>query len=254
MIRAPNTVDLFAAKKGFIYKLFVQFFIDEINLRDTQGRAFNPGKGAAQRYEAMLKRQAFQIWEKAQELGVNPVNLAFVFLNRSYPMFIGQSTPIPRMPFYWDEFLINLSHQGHVLALLNYTEEKKKLVLHIIEEMNEARTSRALENFVTRFVCGYKVVYPEHRYDRSELFETVLVMVKQIEDQKLDYFLENHAIEIVKAHLWYLKKFGDPVNLYLGSLVGDFAMQRLRNYYDWLSEDRPASKKNTTMVELDFSE
>lgn len=234
MQRVPKTNFTFpAGGSNLAQKMFPSFFIQEVNIRDTEGRAFNPGKGAAQRYEKLLKRMAENIWQESLKLNVNAVNLSFIFLNKYYPMFIGHSTPVPKMQFFWDDFLIYLSHDRILLSLLNYDEKRRKLICAIIKEIQETKKSKKFNDFLKDKINNFKVKFPEHIYERSLMFETILVAVKQIEDQQLDYFIKHHAIEMVKAHIWALKKYGDPIKLSLGCFKGDIAMYRLKNYQTW---------------------
>jgi len=158
------------------------------------------------------------------------VNLIFIFLNRYYAFFIKEN-PLNKMTYYWDEFLIDIRNHEY-LYLFNYDDKRRELVCSVIQEFKEAKNSEIFKKFVTDFVGGFKVCLPQHDKIRSKMFEYFLITLQQLEDNNLQYFIHNHAVEILKAHAWGLRKFGDPVHIQLGHLIGDNAMHRLRNYYD----------------------
>jgi hypothetical protein len=257
MIRIAKKAEPPLKEKNLAYRMFVEAFMTEIRCRETTGQVFETEKGSTDKYRKMFIRVAHGIWEQADKLHVNPNNLAFVFLNRYYPIFIGKGVALPRMPFFWDDFLIHLSHEGHVINLLNYTEEEKNKVFEFIKEIQEAKKSKAFEEFVRVSAQGFIVYLPEHRYERSKLFETLLLMFQQMTDHRLDYFLTHNAIEILKAHVWNFKKYGNPINIYLGSLIGDIAMGRLKSYYQTFIKGHRVEKSfggstESSAVELQF--
>ena len=216
-------------------KLFVDFFIDEIRIRSNTGRAGPAlGMGVAEKYGKMLSRQAVTVWDAAHLMKVSPINLSFIFLNRYYAIF-SKRNPVPKMRYFWDEFLIELSNDLVLQQLLNYSDSDRAEICSIIGEIAEAKQSPVLIKFMTDHAKGYSIKFPEHMRERSKLFETVLIMNHQIKHSTLgiSHFLKKHAIEIIKAHVWGLYKHGNPVQLHLGNFIGDNAMFRLKNYSDW---------------------
>jgi len=237
VIREPNLEVIRQAKTlqltgNINIKLFIDFFIQEISLRDRLGKSQVGGPTIEQRYGKMLAKLATNLWEAADRLKVNPVNFTFIFLNRYYAMFT-KDNPVTKMRFFFDEFLIGLSHDELLISLLNYDEAKRELVCTVIQEIREARNTVAFTKFISQHVKGYKVLFPRHDRERSKMFETVLIMLKQIEDCGQTYFLQSHAMELVKAHCWGLVQHGDPIQLHLGNFIGDTAMYRLKTYHEW---------------------
>lgn len=213
-------------------KIFKDFFIQEVALREKRGRIKAVGASVEEKFEKMLSKMAEKVWNASIELNINACNLCFIFLNRYYAFFV-KTNPLPKMPFFWEEFLINIRSEVELLSLMNYDDARRELVCQVIREMKEGKQSEGFKRFVTEYINGYRICYPKHDKERSQWFEYVLLMLKQIEDKGMNYYFEQHGIEIVKAHILDLKKFGDPVQLHLGNFIGDAAMWRLKSYLDW---------------------
>lgn len=222
-------------------KMFIDFFIQEVSLREKRGRTQLVGPTVESKYAKMLTNMAVRIWQASLDLSVNGVNLIFIFLNRYYAFFIKEN-PLNKMTYYWDEFLIDLRHAPELISLLNYDDTKREMICNIIQEFKEASHAEVFRKFLSEHADGFKVRLPQHDKERSKLFETFLMLLHQLEENKLEYFIHNHAVEILKAHVWGLKKFGDPVHLQLGHLTGDTAMYRLRNYYDTFVKSKQGKK------------
>ncbi len=231
--RYPKSEKLIlTAKKSMRGNLFIDSFIQECDVRYNTLKSGTVS--AALKYDRMLKRMGQKIVDFGREFGKDVNNISFIFLNRFYPVSIkGKVNPLTQMTYFWNTFVIEITRDRPLFNLLNFSESKKNLILDIIEELKSCKKDERLKSFLRDHVKGYKIEYPHHFSERSILFETVLLMMDQIKDKKYSYYIENHAVEIIKAHAWYLKKFGDPVSLKLGNLIGELAMLRLKNYYDW---------------------
>lgn len=213
--------------------LFASWFVDEVKLREGLGRAHQDGPPAVERFKKMLTRVAGRIWDASGQWRVPAVNLTFIFLNRYYSLFMKEN-PLNKMPYYWDEFIVDISHDAELFELLGYEEDRRRVVCDVIREVREAHGSAALQLFLKKECSGYRVQYPKHDRERSRMFETFLVMLAQMEREgDLGYFKSAHGIEIIKAHAKYLQKFGDPIKMQLGHFIGDSAIWRLRTYLEW---------------------
>lgn len=241
---SPDRMPVAAPLQGRMnISLFTSFFIGEVALREHHGRAVisGPLPLIEKRYEKMLTTAALRIKDCADQWDVSPVNLSFIFLNRYYG-FALKSVRLTNIAFFWEDFLVEISHDAVLIGLLNYDDVRRKLVCDTIREMVEASRSQALKSFVVDYCGGYKVGFPQHFNERSRMFETVLVMLSQLESEGLVWFLNQHAIEILKAHLFSLKRFGNPIKLHLGHFIGEVAMRRLRDYHGWWQRRRAAGR------------
>ena len=247
LVYSSKNNDRFRIAQDSTFRMFVSFFAEEVSLRDRVGRHLSIKKSIVKRYPKMLDRMAKLIWDASKEWMINPVNFTFLFLNRYYPLFVaGRRNPVNGMPSCWDEFLIEVSHEEELLTLMNYDDGVRSTVCAIIDELRETKDSNVLKRFLDDYVKGYAIRLPRHRYSRSKLFETVLVMIHQVKERGLSYFVDKHASEIIKAHAYYLKKFGDPISLELGHLIGENALGRLQRYYEWVQK---VEKRQTYTVD-----
>jgi hypothetical protein len=213
--------------------LFRDLFVDEVAVREGFGKAGFVGPKSVERLKKMLGRMAEKIAEDSLRWKANPVNVMFVFLNRYYSFFL-KTNPLSQMPWYWDEFAVELAHDDELLGLVNYDTARRRLVTGMIREMQEAKGSSALKAFLAGCCGGLRVEWPQHFQERSKLFEAVLRAAAQMEAEPgLDWFLSAHAMETLKAHLLALKKFGNPIKLHLGNFHGAAAMANLAGYLEW---------------------
>ena len=245
MKREPNNEEHFNRPQKLQLELLRQEITQEFKIRHSGGQLFSPKVDAVEKYQGSIKRLAYTIVEQANVLKISPINLSFIFLNRAYPFLAKHKYSVKQMHHAWDEFVIDLSHETMLLPLLNYTEEQKKRVLCCLSELKEVKKNNSLQSFMSQYGKGYTVKYPEHFTDRSRLFETFLVMLHQIDSFQLTYYIQHSLEEILKAHIFFLKKFGDPVTLHHGSFIGDTAMYRLRQYH---AQNEKQNEINETIV------
>lgn len=243
---------LLPSTRSFTENVFVDFFTQECAFRYNVQR--DPYLERQIKYMKLLERQAKVIWEFSKRYKKSAVNVAFIFLNRYFALFSGPANPLPKMSYYWSTFVIEIMNDKLLWPLMNYNEDRRRTVTGIIREFIETTHSRKFHNFVGRYCKGYKVVWPSHFSERSKVFEIVLIMLNQIEDAKLKYFYENHSMEVLKAHVWALQKFGDPVVIHLGHLIGEVAMGRLKQYKNWLRREGLISDSDYVLPEENIGE
>jgi len=234
---SPKHIDTYKSKtKASLTKaFFIKYFAKEVATRYQIYLIKKPStKPVEERYKRLFNRVGTTLWDTAINANIPAVNLAFIFLNRYYAVGSGKIQSITRMSYCLEEFLIEISHERSLLTLLNYDENQRKLICTFIRELQACKKSRKLKTFMNEYINGYRIVYPQHMQERSRMFETMLVMLDQLQSRKMTYFFENHALEILKAHLWGLRKFGDPIRLHLGHFKDDNALHRLKTYYSWI--------------------
>lgn len=235
-----------------VQTMFVRSFIQEVETRDRFTRSFTPDKSIGVKYNKLLTAVATRLWKASVELNIPAMNLMFTFLNRAYPVFTGKKIPVSFMPSAYEDFMINLSQEPDTLIALNYDESRRHLVCNIIKELQEAKKSNAIKKFIETSCKGYKVVWPDHWQERTRLFETILIMLRQLEDRSLWHYVEGHAMALIKAHLQFFVKWGDPIKLTLGCFIGENAMIRLAQYKGSAKVRQTTNKTADDLLEFDF--
>jgi hypothetical protein len=236
MFNMPDT------DKHFTLALFLKFFRREVSLR-CGIRRNSQVVDAVERHGMRVDAIGKKIFLFSKECDVKAVNVAFIFLNRYYPFmsFSAFRAYLTAMNYYWDEFMLNISNDP-LLLMMNYDESHRKIVTGVARELNEARKSNKFKAFIRDYCERCPIYYPDHFSERSMLFETVLVLLQEINDYELFYFYENHAMEILKAITLYLKRFKAEnegnIKINLGNFTGKYAMKALRSYEKMVKERR----------------
>lgn len=257
---ARNQTEPISLAMGMNYgKMFLSFFEQEFRLRDNLGaphgvpsEAMNARsqRKATDGYLRPVRTCASYLYMYAAERKLPARNLAFIFLDRYYPWY-GPShrSPASHILLHWESFSqIELPREPQLLALLGYDDMRRKVCTSVIREMLETKKAKTFKTFLKERCGGFVVKYPAHFGERTRLFETVLRLLADLEKEKLTWFVQAHASEMLKAHVLYLKRYGNPVELKLGNLHGDQAMWRLREYQRLTDVQRSISAHKPVVV------
>lgn len=244
MERVPKLADT-----GRNTQLVVELlFKAELDRRLATSQHFVAVKPNTPRATKAIQKLCASIGLLASQLDIPVSNLIFVYLNRVKPVH-ATSVSSSLLGVNWEEFVYHLSQDKDLLVCLNYDATKRQVVRSIIAEFIETPKSKAFTSFMTDKCKGYKVTWPEHWHYRSRLFETVLIMLKQLEDHGLHQYIQMHASKILQTHLQYFTRFGDPIRLSLGCFIGTNAMQRLMAV---TIPDAPVQIVNSKTIEYTF--
>lgn len=212
--------------------LFCKLFAQEIDLRRDQvpkTQELNAGRPPSARYAGLIKIVAKEILEVAKQLNVDPINVAFIYLNRYYPVF-ARGAAMTTLRTNWDDFVMELETSIDLPRLLKYTVQERRRLVQVIKDLPTCVKSKRFQNFMKRTSPGFTLKLPPHTHPRSRMFETLLIMYDQLKKHEMTYYLESNITEVLKAHVAGLKKHGDPIKLHLGNFIGANALHRLRNY------------------------